>query len=103
MSRVCDPARTPATGWPASPAGSARGRLVLSGRLEPVGLLLGGVHRARGVLRRAVDGVEDQRVRTGVEEVVLPAGGDDDEVALGHAALVARDDRFPGAADERED
>src|SRR5215217_8486989 len=78
-------------------------RLVLAGLLQPVGLLLGLVHRAVGVLRRAVDGVEDQRVRAGVDEVVLLPGGDDDEVALRHVLLRPRDDRLPGAADEGED
>src|SRR4051812_4024954 len=59
--------------WPL-PA-SFRRRLVLAGLLGLVGLLPGLVHRAVGVLRRAVNGVEDQRVLAGVDEVVLPAGG----------------------------
>ena len=62
-------------------ARSARGRLVLALFLQPVGLFLGLVHRAVGVLRRAVDRVEDQGERPGVDEVVLVAGRDDDQVA----------------------
>ena len=54
-------------------AGSGGRRLVLAGLLGRVGLLLGLVHGAVGVLRRAVDGVEDQRVGAGVDEVVLGA------------------------------
>src|SRR3712207_3309202 len=69
-------------------------RLVLAGLLGRVGLLLGAVHRAVGVLRRAVDGVEDQGVRAGVDEVVLRAGGDDDEVALRHLSLAGRESRY---------
>src|SRR3954464_7134784 len=87
--------------WPL-PASFGR-RLVLAGLLGRVGLLLGLVHRAVGVLRRAVDGVEDQRVLAGVHEVVLGAGGNDDQVALGDLLRVARDARLSGAADERED
>src|SRR5688500_2542855 len=84
--------------------GSAGRRgLVLALLLGLVGLLLGLVHRAVGVLRRAVDRVEDQRVGPGVHEIVLLAGGDDDEVALGHLLLRAGDHRLAGAADEGED
>src|SRR3954453_6519482 len=87
--------------WPL-PA-SFRRRLVLAGLLGLVGLLPGLVHRAGGVVLRAVDGVEDQRVLAGVDEVVLRAGGDDDEVTLGDLLRVAGDPRLAGAADERED
>src|SRR3954447_25040182 len=87
--------------WPL-PA-SFRRRLVLAGLLGLVGLLLGLVHRALGVLRRAVDGVEDQRVLAGVDEVVLLAGRDDDQVALGDLLGRAGDARLAGAADEGED
>src|SRR4051812_28333961 len=83
--------------------GSAGGRLVLALFLQLVRLFLGLVHRAVGVLRRAVDRVEDQRVLAGVEEVVLLAGGDDDEVTLRDLLLRPRDDRLPGAADEGQD
>src|SRR3712207_9383450 len=51
---------------PPAPGGSPSRRLVLAGLLGRVGLLLGRVHRAVGVLRRAVDGVEHERVRAGV-------------------------------------
>ena len=78
-------------------------RLVLAFLLEPVGLLLGLVHGLVGVLRRAVDRVQDQRVRAGVDEVVLLPGRDDDQVALRHVLLRPRHDRLPGAADERQD
>src|SRR3954453_13084884 len=85
------------------PVASRGGWLVLARLLGLVGLLLGLVHRAVGVLRWAVDGVEDQRVLAGVDEVVLRARGDDDEVALGDLPGVARDAGLAGAADERED
>src|SRR3954464_10847361 len=87
--------------WPL-PASFGR-RLVLAGLLGLVGLLLGGVHRPVGVLRRAVDGVEDQRGLAGVLEVVLRARRDDDQVALRDLLRRAGDDGLTRAAHEGED
>ncbi len=61
------------------------------------------MHHAVGVLRRAVHGVEDQRIGPGVDEVVLRSGGNDDEVALLHLLGLAGDPRIPGTADEGQD
>src|SRR3954453_15967292 len=87
-----------------SPPPSSRARrLVLAGLFQLVRLFLGLVHGTVGVLRRPVDRVEDQGVLAGVDEVVLPAGGHDGQVALRDLALLARDDGLTGAADEGED
>ena len=52
---------------------------------------------------RPVHGVEHQRVRAGVDEVVHRAGGHDHEVALGDVLLLAGDDGLAGSTDEGED
>src|SRR4051794_37469154 len=84
---------------PSRNPGSTAGRLVLALFLEPVGLFLRLVHCAVRVLRRAVNGVEDERQRALVGEVVLGAGRDHDQIALRDVAGLAADLRLPGAAD----
>src|SRR5690606_27839842 len=67
------------------------------------GLVLGLVHRAVGVLGRAVHRVEDERAGAGVDEVVPGAGRDGDQVARPHRADLAADAGLAGAGDEVEE
>jgi len=76
--------------------------LVLACRLRGVGLGLGGVHGAGGVVRRPVDGGQHQRVGPGVDEVVFGAGGHDDQIALGDGPGLTADEGLPGAGQEGE-
>src|SRR4051812_23071108 len=86
-----------------TPGSVGRRRLVLPLLLQLVGLLLGLVYGLVGVLRRAVDGVEHQRVDPGVHEVVLLPRRDHDQVALLDVLLLPADLRLGGAADEGQD
>ena len=71
--------------------------------MGPVGLLLGGEGSLRSVLGRGVDGVEHQRLLTGVAEVVLRSGRDGALVTGLDGVGVALQVRVPGPADEGQD
>src|SRR4051812_27634249 len=83
---------TPRRRFPRSVPSVGRRRLVLALLLELVRLLLGLVLRLVGVLGRAVDGVEHQRVDPVVAEVVFLAGRDGDEITLRRVLLLPADD-----------
>ena len=67
----------------------------------PLRLVL--VHRVRLVLRGAIHRVQDQRVRPGIDELVLRARGHDDEVAGFHVLVFAGDGGAPAPGGEGQD
>ena len=101
--------RAAARGWrrsgaaPSKAFGSSGGRFVLTGLFGGVCVLFGRVYRAISVVGRPVDGVEDERVGTGVAEIVSGAGWHSHQVALIHAGGLAGDVGLSACAVEGED
>lgn len=61
------------------------------------------VHRGWLVLGRAVDGVKDERCWTGVDELMLCTGWNDDEIARLNVLVFACDGGFAGAGCKCQD
>ena len=68
-----------------------------------VTLLFGLVDRGRLVLRWRVDGIEDQRCRTSIDELMLGACRDDNEISSLDVLVFPRNGGFAGTGGEGQD